>query len=572
MKNAEVAEIFRDIAMILEIKADNRFKIRAYERAAQNIEGLTEDIEVFVRENRVQDIPGVGKDLASKITEIVSTGKLKYLEELSASIPPGLLEVVSIPSIGPKTAKLFYDQLHIEDIEGLEQAIRTDELLGLPGIKEKTIENITRGISLLKKGRERMHLAMAISIAGEFITTLKNLKEVKRISVGGSLRRMKETVRDIDILIISPQPQRVMDLFTTLPQVKRVLVKGHTKSSVLIQEDVQVDLRVVENKSFGAALLYFTGSKNFNIKLRQRALKKEFKINEYGIFSTKGKKERFVTGKTEEEIFEVLDLGYIEPELREDTGEVELASKDKLPNLVELSDIKGDFHAHSTWSDGTNSILEMAHAAKKRGLQYIAITDHSQSLRVASGLSYAELKQKRKVIEKINKSLKGLRVLFGTELEIDSKGNLDYKDSVLAEFDIVIAAIHSGFRQSKEQLTNRIVKACENKHVDIIAHPTGRLWGSREACEIDFEEIFKVAKQTDTFLEINAFSNRLDLSDVHARRAKEVGAKLAIGTDSHSVEHLSMMDLGVAVARRGWLEKKDVANTLTLEELMRIKR
>jgi len=569
MDNNFVAQILGDIARILQLKSDNPFRIRAYERAAQAIEGLSEDIQRLVNEGRLTDIPGIGKDISAKIEEIVKTGKLKFLEELKKTIPSGLLDVMDVPSVGPKTTKLLYDKLKIGSIDDLEKAAHSGKLWGLFGIKEKTVENILKGIQLIKEGKERMNLAQAVSTAQGFLEALEKLPQVKKISAAGSLRRMKETVRDIDILMVSSQPKKIMDVFTSLPQVKQILAKGETKSSVLTKEDVQVDVRVVESKSFGAALLYFTGSKNFNIKLRQIAIRKNLKINEYGIFSVKGKKEQYLKGKSEEEIFKLLGLKYITPELREDTGEIELAAKSKLPKLIEASDIKGDIHAHSTWSDGGYSIKEMAQAAKGRGYSYIAITDHSQSLRVAGGLSVRELRGKKKEIDKLNEKMKPFRILYGTETEIDSKGGVDYSDKVLSEFDIVIGAIHSGFKQSKEQLTRRIVKACENKHVDIIAHLTGRLWGSRDAYEIDFDKIFKVARDTNTPLEINAFPNRLDLNDINCRRAKEYGIKFVIGTDSHSIDHLGVMEFGIAIARRGWLGKEDVLNTLGVDSLLK---
>jgi DNA polymerase (family 10) len=572
MLNLEISEIFKEIAKILDIKGDNVFRIRAYERAAQNMENLSEDISQIIQEDRLTDLPGIGKDLAEKIKEIYKTRKLKYLQDLRKTIPRGLLELLDIPSVGPKTAKMLYKELKIKNVHDLEMAIKRNSLKGLFGIKDKTIENIQKGIDLFKRRKERMPISTAIELAGEFIEPLERLPEVKNISAAGSLRRMKETVRDIDILTISTHPKKIMDVFTQLPQVKRVLAKGETKSSILTKDDIQVDLRVVENKSFGAALLYFTGSKNFNIKLRQIAQKKNLKINEYGVFSVKTKKEKYLIGKTEEEIFKLLELDFIAPEIREDTGEIELAAKGKLPQLLELSDLKGDFHVHTIYSDGKNSIHEIAQAARKKGYEKIALTDHSQSLRIANGLSVAQLKKKKREIEKINKSLKNFRILLGTEVEIDSEGRLDYKDDTLAECDIVIAAIHSGFKQTKQKLTHRIVEACKNKHVDIIAHPTGRLWGTRDSYELDFEEIFKVAKDTGTFLEINAFPNRLDLNDIHSRQAKDHEVKLAISTDSHATEQLDAISYGVAVARRGWLEKKDVINTLSLKELLKIKK
>ncbi|MBI4972886.1 MAG: DNA polymerase/3'-5' exonuclease PolX, partial [Candidatus Omnitrophica bacterium] len=548
-----------------EIKGDNPFRIRAYERAAQNIEGLSEDIEEVAKDERLREIPGIGLDLSQKVKEYLKTGKIKAYEELKKKIPQGLLDLLNIPSVGPKTAKLLSEKLKIKDIPDLENAIEKNKLQDIFGIKEKTIENILKGIELLKAGKERLHLGQAIQVAGEFISALEKLPEAKKISPAGSLRRQKETVRDIDILVISDKPQKIMDTFVGLELVEEVIAHGETKSSVRTRDDVQVDCRVVEEKSFGAALLYFTGAKNFNIKLRQLAIKKGLKINEYGVF----RKNKFIGGKTEEEIFKILGMSYIEPELREDTGEIELALKFKLPHLIERKDLKGDLHVHSNYSDGGNTILEIASAAKKMGYTYIAITDHSQGLKVAGGLSIADLKKKRDEIEKVNKDLKDLRVLYGTEVDIDSQGKIDYKIEVLKEFDIVVAAIHSGFKQSKEQLTRRIIKACLNKYVHIIAHPFGRLWGARDAYDIDFEQILKVARETNTFLEINAFPQRLDLNGLNCRRAKEMGVRLAIGTDAHELAQLETIKLGISMARRGWLSKEDVINTLTVEELLK---
>ncbi|KPK97859.1 MAG: hypothetical protein AMJ95_06980 [Omnitrophica WOR_2 bacterium SM23_72] len=565
MGNFEIAKIFRDIAKILEIKEDNPFRIRAYERAAQNIEGLSENLEEYVHKEAFPKIPGIGKDLESKIKEIISTGRLKFYEDLKKTLPQGLLEIESIPSIGPKTTKLLYEKLKIKNLFDLENAIAKNKLQGIFGIKEKTIENIQKGIALVKKGKELMTLAQAMAVAEEFSGALKKLPEVKEMAFAGSLRRQKETVRDVDILVISDKPSKVMSAFTKIPSVKDILAEGETKSSVRTKSDVQVDCRVVEPKSFGAALLYFTGSKNFNIKLRQLAIRKGLKINEYGMF----RKNTFVAGRTEEEIFKKLGMVYIEPEMRENTGEIELALKNKLPKLIEFKDLKGDLHVHSRWSDGNNSIEEMAQAAKKFGYSYIAITDHSQSLKVASGLKPEDLKKKKQEIEKLNKKLKNFKVLYGTEVDIDANGKIDYKDSILKEFDIVVAAIHTGFKQSKAQLTRRLVSVCKNKYVHILAHLTGRLWGTRDSYDIDFEEILKVARDTNTCLEINAFPERLDLNDLHARRAKESGVKLAISTDAHETSQLSVVQFGLAVARRAWLGKEDVINTLSCEALLK---
>jgi len=572
MKNLEIANIFYSIAQILEIKSENLFRIRAYERAAEVIEDL-DNIEEYASADKLTEIPGIGKDLESKIKEYLSAGKIKYYEDLKKEVPLGILELLKVPSIGPKTAKLFYDKLNIKDVDMLEKFALEGKLLGLEGVKEKTVENILRGIDILKRGNERIDIATAWDIADRFVRQLSALKEVKRVEVAGSLRRMKETVKDIDILVVSSKPQKVMDVFCGCAEVKEILAKGITKSSVLSRDNVQVDARVVKPDSFGAAFLYFTGSKNHNVRLRTLAVKRNLKINEYGIFPvTKKKTQKRLASKTEQEMYKFLKMQYIAPELREDAGEVEAALKNKLPRLVELKDIKGDLHVHSNYSDGKNTIQEIADAAVKKGYEYIAISDHSQSLKVAGGLSVADLRIKKKEIDSVNKRLKGFKVLFGTEVEINSAGDIDYDDEILEEFDFVIAAIHSGFKQSKEQLTRRIIKACRNKNVDIIAHPTGRLWRTRDSYELNFEEVFKAAKDTKTILEINSFPNRLDLGDSLIRQARQKGAKFIINTDSHAVAHLDFMRFGVAMARRGWLTKQDVLNTLSLKDILKARK
>ncbi len=564
MKNSEISRIFRETAMMLKIKGDNSFRIRAYERAAQNIEGLNEDIGNLIKESRLTAIPGIGDDLADKIKEIVTTGSLKTYEELKKDLPEGILELLNIPSVGPKTTRMLYEKFKVGNIRELEDAIEKHKLQGVRGIKEKTVENILKGIEVLKRGRERMTLAEAMQTADKFIRVLKKTTGVKKISSAGSLRRLKETVRDIDILISSDNPKKIMDIFIKLSPGAEILAKGETKASIRTKNDVQIDCRVVEEESFGAALLYFTGSKNFNIKLRQLAIKKGLKINEYGIF----KGENFIAGRTEEEIFKALGIDYIEPELREDTGEIESAQRSGLPKLLELSQLKADLHVHSQWSDGKNSIEEIAEACQKKGYVYAGITDHSQSLKVAKGLTIPDLKKKRDEIERINRKLNGFRILYGAEVDIDSQGNLDYKDAVLKEFDLVIAAIHTGFKQSKQQLTRRVVKACENKYVHIIAHPTGRLWGIRDAYDIDLEEILKAAKQTNTALEINSYPQRLDLNDLNCRKAKEIGVKISLGSDAHNTGQLEAIKFGVSMARRGWLSADDVINTLDVGQLL----
>ncbi|MDP2921992.1 MAG: DNA polymerase/3'-5' exonuclease PolX [Candidatus Omnitrophota bacterium] len=563
MKNKLIAEVFREISQILEIKGENFFKIRAYEKAAENVESLPDDIESLAKEDRLKDITGIGKDLDEKIKEIVSTGKLKYLDELKKDIPEGLVDMLKVPGIGPKTAKMLYEKLDIQDVVMLERMAAAGKIRGLEGMGEKTEENILAGIDIYKKGRERLDLKTATDAAYNMIARLKKIKEVKNISPAGSLRRMKETVRDIDILVSSKAPQKIMDAFTGLVDVKDITAKGPTKSSIRTKDNIQVDVRVVEDASYGAALMYFTGSKEHNIKLRQLAIKKGLKLNEYGIF----RGEKKIAGKTEDEMYKTLGLSYIEPELREDRGELEASAEARLPDLIKLKDIKGDLHSHSTWSDGGSSIEEMVIGARKLGYEYIAITDHSQSLRIAGGLGTSELDLKRRDMERLSRKYKDIKILFGTEVDIDSEGNLDYPDSVLKEMDIVIGAIHAGFKQPVAAITRRIIKACENKYVHIIAHPTGRLWGSRNEYEVNFEEAFKAARDTGTAFEINSFPQRLDLNDVNARMAKEAGVKIVINTDSHLAEHLGMMKFGIAVARRAWLEKKDVLNTAALGKM-----
>ncbi|MDO8602676.1 MAG: DNA polymerase/3'-5' exonuclease PolX [Candidatus Omnitrophota bacterium] len=563
MKKALIAKIFRDIAEMLEIKGENFFRVRAYEKAAQNVESLPDDIEAFAKEDRLKDIPGVGKDLEEKIKEIISTGKLKYLEELKKDIPEGLLDMLNVPGVGPKTAKLLYEKLDIQDVVMLERMAHAGKIRGLPGMGEKTEENILAGIELFKKGRERLDLKTAQDVADGFITRLKKLKDVKKINPAGSLRRMKESVKDIDILISSAKPEKIIQAFTELEDVRDVIAKGPTKSSVLTKDGIQVDVRVVDGSSYGAALLYFTGSKEHNIKLRRLAIKKGLKLNEYGVF----KGEKMIAGKTEDRMYKAMGLSYIEPELREDRGEFEASLKGELPNLVNIGDIKGDLHMHSTWSDGGSSIEEMVIRSRELGYEYIAITDHSQGLKIAGGLNIRELDLKRKEIERMNKKYKDIKILFGSEVDIDSDGNLDYPDSVLKEMDIVIGAIHAGFKQPGAIITKRIIRACQNKYVSIIAHPTGRLWGSRNAYDVDLEEVFKAAGDTNTAFEINSFPQRLDLNDINSRMAKASGVKIVINTDSHVAGHLDMMRFGVAVARRGWLEKKDVLNTAAFDKL-----
>ncbi|MBI5150820.1 MAG: DNA polymerase/3'-5' exonuclease PolX [Candidatus Omnitrophica bacterium] len=575
MRNKDVADILERMGTLLEIKGEIVFKTRAYYKAAETIAGLPEDIETVRKEDRLTEIPGIGQALAEKISQYLDTGRMQAYEELIKEIPEGLLDVVQVPSVGPKKAKLFFAQLKVKNPDDLRKAVEAGKLAGLPGIQEKTIENIRRGLKIVREGQERMHLGTATQVAEEFVAALRKLSEVKDIVAAGSLRRGRETVRDIDILIDSTDPQKVMDVFVHLPQVKSVNAHGETKSSILTHNNIQVDIRVVEPKSFGAALLYFTGSKDFNIKLRQIAIKKEMKVSEYGIFSVKGEHERMLAGKTEADCFKALGLPYVPPEMREDFGEEEffdLICRDRsrpVPALVELKDIQGDLHVHSTWSDGQNTIAQMAQAAAAKGYKYLAVSDHSPRLRVAGGVSPEDLKKKKKEIDGLNAKSKDLHILFGTEVEIDSDGNLDYNNAVLSGFDFVIAAIHSGFEQSSEHLTKRLVKVCQNKYVHAIAHPTGVHLGKREPYQFDFKEVCKAAVDHNVCLEINAFPIRLDLNGANVYHARKYGVKFVIDTDAHRAEHMDYMKFGVTTARRGWLRKEDVLNTLSYNELMK---
>ncbi|MGQ9571287.1 MAG: DNA polymerase/3'-5' exonuclease PolX [Thermodesulfovibrionales bacterium] len=566
MKNQEIARIFNEIADLLEIKGENPFRIRAYRRAAQNIEGLSKDVSEISKE-QLMTIPGIGQDLAGKVEEYVKSGRLQFYEDLKKEVPEGLSTLLSVPSLGPKTAKLLFEKLNIRDIETLEKFAKEHKLVGLPGIKEKTEENILKGVEMLKRGMERQPLGKVLPIANDILEHLRKKAPVKKLSVAGSIRRWKETIKDIDILATSEDPKEVMKVFVHLPNVKEILMQGPTKSSLILNEGLQVDLRVVEEESFGAALAYFTGSKAHNIRLREMAVKSGIKINEYGIFKEKDDKK--IGGKDEEDVYKVLGLPYIPPEMREDTGEIEAALKGRLPKLIELNDIKGDLHVHSKWSDGSHNFDELAEEARRRGYEYIAVTDHSKGLGIARGLTAERLLEQKKKLDALNKRLKGFRFLSGIEVDIRSDGQLDLPDDILKNMDIVIASIHSGFKQSKEQLTKRLISAIKNPCVSVIAHPTGRLIGERDSYDIDINEILKIAKENGTAFEINAYPLRLDFNDIYARKAKEMGIPLVIGTDAHLLSHFEYMTYGVSIARRGWLEKGDILNTLNYESLIK---
>ncbi len=562
MKNKEVAEIFRKVAALLEIKGDNPYRIRAYQRAAQNIEALTVDVEELAAQGKLERIPGIGKDLAQKIKEILETGTLQKYEELKREIPPELLKFLEIPGFGPKKAKIVYEKLGIKTIEELEKACLEHRLARLPGFGPKTEENILKGIKLLKQKRGRLPLGLVLPWAEELVSLLKKKSPVDRIDVAGSIRRRRETVKDIDILVTSKNPLKVMEIFVSLPMVEEVLLQGETKTSVRLKQGIQVDLRVVDPECYGAALAYFTGSKAHNIRIRELGVQRGLKINEYGIFRGQNR----IGGREEEEVFAAVGLPWIPPELREDRGEIEAAQAGTLPRLVGYDEVLGDAHVHSKFSDGSASIEEIAAYARKLGLKWVGICDHSQGLKVAGGVPIEKIMEKKKAIEAFNKRSKDVKLLCGTEVDILADGKLDYPDEILKEFDLVIASIHSGFKQGEENLTQRIVAAMKNPFVHCIGHPTGRLLGEREPYPLDMERIISTAKETKTALEINAYYKRLDLNDIHARAAKEAGVKLLIGTDAHITDQMSYLHLGVAVARRGWCEKDDILNTLNYRQ------
>jgi len=573
MLNLDMARIFDEIADILELKGENPFRIRAYRRAARTIETLTLDLKVIAERGGVDElrkIPGVGEGIAKKIVEIAQTGDCEKHRELKREVPEGLLELLSIPRVGPKTIAKVYQELGIKSVAELEAAAKAHKLAGLPGLGAKAEENILKGIEQYRSYKGRALLSNALPYAESIVNELKKLDAVERITVAGSLRRMRETIGDIDILVVSKRPKEVMDAFTTLDGVEDVLAKGETKSAVIIR-GINADVRVVDAASFGAAAHYFTGSKQHNIRIRELGVKKGLKINEYGVF----RGEERIGGENEEDVFASVGLPYIPPELREDRGEIEAAKENRIPQLVEVSDLKGDLHVHTKWSDGKNSVEDMADSAIGLGYEYIAVADHSPAVGIAGGLTEDELAPRREEIVKANERFEvegtPFRIFAAVEVDIKSDFSLDFPDTILKDFDLVVGAIHTKFTQDRETMTRRIVGAMENPNVDIIAHPTGRLLGKRDPYEVDMEQLMETAKETGTILELNSFPDRLDLNDLHCKMAKEHGVLVAISTDAHDA--LQMRDViryGVATARRGWLEAKDVVNTRGLKDFIKV--
>ncbi|MBM3167324.1 MAG: DNA polymerase/3'-5' exonuclease PolX [Chloroflexi bacterium] len=567
MKNTEIAKVFQDIADLLEIKGENQFKIRAYQRAARTIDHLPKEIEIMLDEGEdLQRIPGVGEAIAKKTTELVTTGKLKYYEELKAEFPEGITGLLEIPGVGPKTAKKLSAELGITSVDALEQAIKDGHVAHLFRLGDKTADNILQQIQALRRKDQRIPLGEALPVVDEILNALRPLPGVKNLTAAGSLRRFRETVGDIDLMGTADNPEEVINAFVRLPQVKEVLAQGPTKASVILPGGLQADLRMVEHDSFGSLLQYFTGSKQHNIVLRTRSQKQGLKLSEYGITDlATDKLEKFAT---EEQFYRRLNLQYIPPELREGDQEIELAEQNAIPRLIEPSDVKGDLHVHSDWSDGNETIENMAQAAKSLGYQYIAITDHSGGRGIAHGLKEDRLRQQIEEIKRLNQKLDGIRILAGAEVDIRADGSLDMSPELLSKLDIVVAAIHSGMNESEEKITRRVIGAIENPDVDIIAHPTCRLLGEREPVAIDMEAVFKAAARHNKALEINASPYRLDLKDTHIRRAIELGVKLIFGTDAHSIAQLGFMRFGIGIARRGWCQAQHVLNTKPLKEVL----
>ena len=584
ISNHQIAEILKEIGEYLEMQSV-AFKPRAYEKAAEVIEELEEEVESIYKNGglkAIEDIPGIGVSIAEKIEELIKTGHLKYYEKLKKQTPLDLISLRRIEGLGPKSLKKLYEALGIKNIQDLEKAAQTGKIRKIEGFGEKTEENILEGIKFLKKSSGRFILGFTRSLIRSLEERLKKLKEVERLVAAGSVRRWKETIGDADILVISNDSRPVMDYFVSLPEVARVYAKGLTKSAVQLNNGLDVDLRVVEKKSYGAALSYFTGSKDHNVALREIALKKGYKLNEYGLF--KGKKQ--IAGETEEEIYEKLGLDYIEPEMRENKGEIELARRHQLPKLIDYGEILGDLQVQTNWTDGVNSIEEMAKAAMAQGLEYIAITDHTKRLAMANGLNEKRLLEQIKEIDRLNlkfnssideqnskpvvSRVEPFKILKGTECDILKDGSLDIKDEVLAKLDVVGVSIHSYFNLSKKEQTERIKKAISNPNVDILFHPSGRIIQKREAYEFDIEEIIKTAQKTKTVLEVNAYPDRLDLKDDHIRLAIKAGVKIAIDSDAHSVTHLPYLEYGISQARRGWAEKKDIINYWPLEKMLKM--
>jgi DNA polymerase (family 10) len=570
MDKDQVAAILDEIGTLLELQGENAFRCNAYHNAARTIQQLEEDLGTLVREGRLTTVPGIGETLREKITTLVTTGTLLFYEKLRDKTPPGLLDMLRIQGLGPKRVKALYDQLGIETLNELQAACEEDRVAGLKGFGAKTQEKILEGLRFLREMGQRVRLDQALPLAERLLAGLKEAPGIIRMELCGSLRRRRETIKDIDILISSNKPEPIMERFVSLPGVEQVIAHGETKSSIIVSEGIgtgrvmlNADLRIVRDEQFPFALHYFTGSKEHNIAMRVRAQARGLKLNEYELAGP----DRRVECKDEAGIFRALDLAYIPPELREDTGELDAAAADELPELIEVEDVKGLFHCHTTASDGHNSLEEMAVAARDLGLQYLGIGDHSQSLTIANGLTPLRVRQQQQEIDALNKRLKGIKLFKGIECDILEDGRLDFEDEVLATFDYVVASVHSHFKQTREEMTDRIVRAIRNPYVTMLGHATGRLLLKRDGYQVDLEAVLQAAVETATLIEINAHPVRLDIDWVHCKRAKALGVGLVINPDAHSTGEVAYYRYGVDVARRGWLEKANVFNTKSAAEV-----
>ncbi len=567
MSNQQLAEIFRRIADLSEIKGENKFKVLAYRKAADSLGNLGQDINEIHKQGKLTEIDGVGRAIAEKIDELLTTGHLEFLDKLEKEVPPGLADELRVPDLGPRKVAMFWKEMDITSLAQLESAAREGKLRTLPGMGEKSEAKIIAGIEALGRRSNRIPLGRAWPFAQELIEYLKKADGVEAVEVGGSLRRMRSTVGDIDVLAAANDSKAVMDAFTRRKDVARVLGKGETKSSVEFTHGLQAQLWVHPPEHWGTALVYATGSKDHNVRLREYALKKGYSLSEHSLERKDGSQ---VFCETEEQVYQTLGMPWIPPELREDRGEIQAAIKDELPDLVELKDIKADLQMHTTWSDGKLSIREMAEAAIKRGYKMIAITDHSHSLGVVQGMAPEDVKKQGKEIDQVQKALgEKIRILHAAEVEIKSDGSLDYPDEVLEQLDFVLAALHTSLRQPRQKVTERMISAIRNPNVDMIPHPTGRLLPDREGADLDMDAVFAAAADAGVVMEINAHPARLDLDDVHARRAVELGIKLSINTDAHSESDMDLMHFGVSTARRGWVEPENVINTWSSAKILK---
>ncbi|NPA27549.1 MAG: DNA polymerase/3'-5' exonuclease PolX [Epsilonproteobacteria bacterium] len=564
VKNSQIASILRELANYLEIEGENPFKIRAYKKAARVVESLGEEIEQMVKNREdLTKLPSIGKEIAAKIEEIVKTGRLQKLEELKRKIPPSLVELLSLEGLGAKKIKALYENLNITNYEELKEAALSHKIRELPGFGPKIEEKILKGLKLLKQEGFRFLYIEVEEVAKELKEYIKSFSLVDRVEVAGSFRRAKESIADLDIVVSTNSPKEVIDYFLEFKAIEEIIVAGETKGRVVLDNKLQVDLRAIKPLHFGAALHYFTGSQSHVVAIRQLALDMGLKINEYGVF----KGEKIVASKSEDEVYGALNLAYIEPELRENRGEIEAAKSNRLPILIEQDDLRGDLHMHTIYSDGANSIEEMALAAKEMGYEYIAISDHYSTIALLKGLNPKKILKEFEEIDRLNSKL-NISILKSLEVDILEDGSLAASDEILKRADIVVAAVHTKLRLSKKEQTKRVVRALLNRYVNILAHPMNRLIRKRDSIDIDFKEIFKVAKDNNIFLEINSQPTRLDLNDILAKEAKEMGVRFAISSDAHNIKELEFIKYGINQARRGWIEKKDVLNTLPLEELL----